>query len=90
MADAMEEGAGKAMEMVPRREARLLLLYEPHSCALKIEGEIASFDEALNMLAQAARHFEDQRRIQNAQQFVANAAQATLTEKIRADLQRRN
>jgi hypothetical protein len=76
--------------MVPARTARLALSYDPYTALLTVDGQVASIEEALSMLAQATRSFEDQRRMLVLQQVQAAAAERALTAQVRADIQRRN
>lgn len=57
------ESNPRDMTMVRKRTATLTLTFAPDSGLMTVTGDTANLDEALNMLAQAARTFEDQRRM---------------------------
>jgi len=86
----MAEGNGNSGEMVPRRLSTLTLSFDPFTSELTVTVAAASLDEALNMLQQATRTFEDRRRMATVAAMQQQQAQAAVEQRIRADLQRRN
>jgi len=86
----MENSNGNSAGMVPQRVSTLTLSFDPFTSLLNVTGETASLDEALNMLAQATRTFEDRRRMATLAAMQQQQAQAAVEQRIRADLQRRN
>jgi len=64
------------------RVSRLELTMEHETGTLIVGGETPSFDWAINMLQQAIRYFEDQRRIAVVDKLRQNAADRALGQAI--------